>query len=227
MPAANVSVSALYFTPAPIPQPVTTHPRMWVTKGDIATLRTWAVPTNDVYQKGLRDMLTNAIKAYKLCFPNSQPGNPGTRPRRIRQGRQRLLRRVNVSTSPVNVVTDEHIFILAFFALIDPDSAARVTYAGYARDMIMYEMGRPCSATRRASLSATRCFALFNRSNNMGEALPLAVDWLQGVTDANDQPVTILSPQDKAIIRKVFMMWADDCLHAPAPTLPAIPIPSA
>ena len=65
--------------------------------------------------------------------------------------------------------------------------------------------------TPRAGASRTAQRAVSCRSPSSSL---LIVDWLQGVTDATGQPVTILTSSDKATIRKVFMMWADDCLNA-------------
>ena len=33
-----------------IPQPVPSHPRLWITTNDLPRLRSWATPTNPVYQ---------------------------------------------------------------------------------------------------------------------------------------------------------------------------------
>ena len=55
-------------------------------------------------------------------------------------------------------------------------------------------------------------FATYNRANGSGEQWPLIVDWIYNTTDAQGHP--ILTAGDKATIRNVFMMWANDCLNA-------------
>ncbi|MDB6140594.1 MAG: hypothetical protein JWO94_3666, partial [Verrucomicrobiaceae bacterium] len=71
MPAANVTDSAVYYTPQPIPQPVATHPRLWLTPADVQRLRGWAAPANPLYTSVMLPILNNAISDYNTkFFPN-------------------------------------------------------------------------------------------------------------------------------------------------------------
>ncbi len=82
MPAANTIVTANFYTPAPVPFPVTTHPRLWITQQDLPRLQGWASSGNVAYQ-GLTGALGTAISNYKQAFPgtalsatNPTPANP-------------------------------------------------------------------------------------------------------------------------------------------------------
>src|SRR5664279_3022750 len=46
-----------------IPQPVTSHPRLWITTNDLPRLRAWAMPTNPVYQ-ALLPVLAGTMNNY-------------------------------------------------------------------------------------------------------------------------------------------------------------------
>jgi hypothetical protein len=70
MPAASTTITAIFFTPLPIPQPVTTHPRLWVTTADLPRLRSWAANSNPMYG-GMAGVLGGAIGNYYACFPGA------------------------------------------------------------------------------------------------------------------------------------------------------------
>ena len=207
MPANNVTESAQFYTPPTLAQPVTSHPRLWVTTNDLPRLRRWANANNPVFQHGLKSVLATAIVAYHKCFPNGlNPASPYPD----------LGDDYGYSAAMItaDLVSEEHALTLAFFALVDTNAANRLQYAQMARQMLMYEMNEAAKGHTNGAPFRDPYFALFNRTHNVGEMWPLITDWLQGVTDANDQPVNILSAQDKLTIRNVFMMWANDCLNA-------------
>lgn len=201
MPAANVTVAASYFTPTPVPQPVADHPRLWINSSDVAALRARAdIVSNPVYAN-LRTLLSTCILNYNTqYFPNGQP-NPTNPDFGDVQGYSGLL-------------SEDHAVVLAFFALIDPDANARLLHAQRARDILMLAMNEAVKGHAAGQPFRDPMFAVYNRANAHSANWPLAVDWLQGVTDANGQPVTILSAADKKTIRDVFLIWANDCLNA-------------
>ena len=214
MPSGNVSEAAIFYTPPSLVSPVTTHPRLWITQNDLPRLRSWATPGNAVYQQGLRTTLNTALYAHGKCFPNGvQPAVPYPDAGDV-FGYSGAWISTNASTSLTDLLSEQHALVLAFFALIDPNPAARVQYAQKARQMFMYQMNEAVKGHLANAPFRDPIFAIYNRSNGNGEAWPLIADWLQGVTDGNGQPVAILDAADKLTIRNVFMMWGNDCLNA-------------
>jgi len=206
MPSANVTETALFSTPPPLVQTVTSHPRLWITPNDLPRLRSWANTNNPVFKQGLTAVLATAKKAYSLCFSNGLPVSPYPDSGDI----------YGYAGAGIysDLESEQHELTLAFFALMDSNVSNRLQYAQMARQMLMYEMNEAAKGHTNGQPFRDPFFALFNRTHTVGEMWPLIVDWLQGVTDAIGQPVTILTSSDKATIRKVFMMWADDCLNA-------------
>ncbi|QYM78147.1 putative Ig domain-containing protein [Horticoccus luteus] len=207
MPAANVTFTANYYTPPPLPAVVAGHPRLWLNQSDLPRLRSWATPSNTLYQQGLRSMLSLALHAYDLCFPNAQLASPYPD-----SGDINGYSGANIT--PSDMISEQHALTLAFFGLVDPDPAARLVYAQKARALFMYVINEAAKGHLKGAPFRDPIFSIYNRGNSSGECWPLLADWLQGVTDANGQPVAILTPQDKATIRSVFLLWADDCLNA-------------
>ncbi|MBI2513875.1 MAG: Ig-like domain-containing protein [Opitutae bacterium] len=207
MPSANVSITANFYTPPPLPTPVAGHPRLWLNQNDVPRLRSWAHSGNALYQQGLRSMLQLALHAHQLCFPDGVHAAVPYPDWGDNDG----YSGANVTT---NMVSEQHALTLAFFGLVDPDPLARVSYAQKARQMFMYVINEAAKGHQQGAPFRESLYPIYNRSNGSGECWPLLADWLQGVSDANGQPVTILTAQDKAAIRTAFLLWAEDCLNA-------------
>jgi hypothetical protein len=201
MSAANTTVSANYAVPPPatIPYPVTTHPRLWVTQNDLPRLRSWAVSTNPVYQQGMLPLLQQAVNYYQTQFFPGGVANPNYPDPGDVQG----------YSVPI---TEQVGTVLAFHSLIDPNPAARIQYAQYTRNLLMYAMNQAALGHLANAPFRDPSFAIYNRANGSGEQWPLMVDWIYNAVDAGGNP--ILTASDKATIRNVFMMWANDCLNA-------------
>jgi hypothetical protein len=198
-PTPSAAASA---TPTPgqslgaIPFPVASHPRLWVTQNDLPRLRSWATSGNQVYQQGLLSVLKTAVSLYNTeFFPGGQP-NPNYPDPGDTQGYTGYL-------------TEEYGLILAFNSLIDPNPSHRITYAQYARNMLMYAMNQAALGTLSGAPFRDPLFATYNRANGSGEEWPLIVDWIYDAADASGNP--ILTASDKLTIRNVFMMWAAAC----------------
>jgi hypothetical protein len=57
--------------------PVTSHPRLWLTTSDLPRLRSWATPSNPMYQNGLLVALNNAVITYNnQFFPSGVAASP-------------------------------------------------------------------------------------------------------------------------------------------------------
>ena len=220
MPAANVTLTATYKSstgsPSAIPQPVASHPRLWITTNDLPHLRAWAVASNPVYQ-ALRMVLTEANNNYTTQFYPKGVANPNWPDFGDTQGYTGLL-------------SEEHAFIFAFFSLIDPDPVQRGVYADRAANLIRVMMSEAAKGSSPNQPFRDRMFATYNRANASLASLPLAVDWIYNATGTNGQPV--LSPSDKLAIRNGFLVWANECLHAStaggdAPVLGVVNNPAA
>ena len=198
MPSSNLTVAATFYTPAPVPQPVTGHPRLWINASDVAALRARATPSNSVYQS-LRQVLATCANNYTTKFyPGGQP-NPSNPDFGDTQGYTGLI-------------TEQNALVFALFSLIDPDPTARIQHAQRARNIIMLAMNEAVKGHAAGQPFRDPMFALFNRANANSECWPLAIDWIYDAVDANNQP--ILTAADKKTIRDVFLIWANDCLNA-------------
>ena len=93
--------------------------------------------------------------------------------------------------------------LFAFGSLVDPDEAERKRDAARGRKLLMDEMQR-IDAKKLGDPLADPRIAVFNRSRWSGEAFGLAVDWLYPV----------LSKDDRALVRRVFLRWAEELLVA-------------
>ncbi len=174
--------------------PLTTHPRLWLTAADLPRLRGWATAANPLYKDGLRRALDQAIGIYdKDFFPGGKENatwpDPGTQ-------------------AWVGRSTEAYAQFFAFCSLIDPDPAARAQHAERARRLLMHVMNEAVKGVdpdrQHPGPFRSAVFATHDRANLWGEAWGVTVDWLY----------PSLSAADKATIRKVFMRWSDDLLHA-------------
>ncbi|PWU09485.1 MAG: hypothetical protein C5B50_27290 [Verrucomicrobia bacterium] len=203
MPSNNVTVAASYqFTgplPSTLPQPVSSHPRLWLTTNDLAKYRSWAVQTNPIYQQGLRIVIQQCVSDYQAQFFPGGVANTNYPDFGDTQGYTGLL-------------TEADAVILSFASLIDPDPVKRSQYAQYSRNLLMYALSQAALGTLANAPFRDPLFATYNRANGGGEDWPLAVDWIYSATDMNGQPV--LSAADKLTIRNAFMVWAGKCLTA-------------
>lgn len=200
MPSAATTVTATYAAPvASVPYPVSTHPRLWVTPGDVTRLQGWAVSSNPVYQSGMLPLVQQAYNLYTTqFFPGGSPNATYPDPGDV-QGYQGWL-------------TEQVGAILAFNSLIDPSITNRINYAVAARNILMYAMNQAALGHSSGAPFRDPMFAVYNRANGSGEQWPLIVDWIYNSKDAGGN--AILTSADKLTIRKVFMIWANDCLNA-------------
>jgi hypothetical protein len=196
MPASNTTVTANFYTPAPVPFPVSTHPRLWITQQDLPHLQSWATSSNVAYQ-GLQGALGAAIGNYNLAFPgaalgalNPTPANP--------------YPDFGDTQGYTGVLSEENAVILALNSLIDPSLTNRAQYAQAARNLLMYAMNQAALGQANGAPFRDPSFPIYNRASFTGHEWPLIVDWIY----------PILSASDKATIRTVFMTWANDCLTA-------------
>lgn len=186
-------------TSGQIPFPVASHPRLWITQSDLARLRNWATASNPIYQQGMLPLLSQAVSVYNTQFfpggvPNANYPDPGD------------------TQGYTGYLTEQYGIVLAFNSLIDPDPKARIQYAQYARNLLMYAMNIAALGHLSGAPFRDPMFAVYNRANGSGEQWPLIVDWIYNATDLNGNP--ILTATDKLTIRNVFLEWANDCINA-------------
>ncbi len=194
MPSQNAAVTAVFApnAPATIPQPVASHPRLWLTTNDLPRLRNWASATNPIYTQGILVLLNKAIHDYNTLFFPGGVANPNY-----------------PDPGDINgyggVLTENYVYIFGLNALIDPNPANRSQYAQYARNLIMYAMDQAVQGDLPGAPFRDPNFCIGNRANFFSETWPLIVDWLYDATDTNGVP--IFSATDKTTIRQVFLMW--------------------
>ncbi|HTI70093.1 MAG TPA: Ig-like domain-containing protein [Candidatus Limnocylindria bacterium] len=195
MPTAPTVVTAQTQSNTIVPQPVSSHPRLWVNTGDLPRLRSWANSTNPMYVNGFKPALTSAISTYNTkFFPNGQP-NP--------------VWPDGGSSNYELYDTEMYAEFFAFASLIDQDPVVRDQHAQRARNLLMYAINEAAKGVATSTNGVevpfrSPIFATYNRAGWWGEAWGLTVDWIY----------PYLSAQDKATIRSVFLRWSDDCLHA-------------
>ncbi len=179
--------------------PVTAHPRLWLTQSDLPRLRSWATPSNPMWQNGLLVALNNAVSIYNTQF------YPGGNPNPIWP---------DGGTSNFELYAAEaYAQFFAFMSLVDPSANARITHAVRARNLLMHAINTAVSGPEAASQPfRDPQFITFNRGNWWGEAWGLTVDWIYDAKDGNGDP--LLTDSDKATIRAVFMRWCNDLLTA-------------
>ncbi len=88
----------------------------------------------------------------------------------------------------------------AFLSLVDPDEAARADYAERARTLLMAVIGEAARGPAEGQPFRDPYFSLFDRSRWWGAGFPLTVDWIY----------PLLTTEDKATIRDVFLRWIDE-----------------
>jgi hypothetical protein len=142
-----------------IPQPVTGHPRLWITTNDLPRLRAWATPTNPVYQ-ALLPVLTSTVNNYATqYFPggiqNSNWPDFGD------------------SQGYTGLITEEDAFVLALFSLVDSNATQRAIYAQQAANLIRVAMTEAAKGTLVGAPFRDPTFAVYNRANATLETMPL------------------------------------------------------
>jgi hypothetical protein len=193
-----VSASEVRAASSGIPQPVTSHPRLWITTNDLPRLRSWATPTNQVYQ-ALLPVLTSTMNNYDTqYFPGGVQNT--TWPD------------LGDSQGYTGLITEEDAFVLALFSLIHSNATQRAIYAQHAANLIRVAMTEAAKGTLAGAPFRDTGFATYNRANATLETMPLAVDWIYNALGTNGQPV--LSAADKLTIRNGFIAWAEQCRHA-------------
>jgi hypothetical protein len=198
MPQATAMVTANFYAPAPIPFPVATHPRLWITQADLPRLQGWANSGNPIYVSQTT-VLNTAVNHYYQYFPGSTMSAKNPAPASNypdlgdTQGYEGLL-------------TEDDAAVLAFNSLIDPNPANRILYAQAARNILMYGLNQAALGPSVGVPFRDPQFCTFNRASLTGYEWALTVDWIYNATDANNNP--ILTAADKAVIQNVFMMWA-------------------
>ena len=140
----------------------------------------------------MRERLPNAV------FPNGAP-NP-------------VYPDLGDSQGYTGLLSEQYMMVFALNALIDPSASARMQYAQYAHDLMMYAMNQAVQGPLANAPFRDPTFPIYNRASFTSEAWPLTLDWLYDATNASGQ--LIFSAQDKATIRSVFMIWAGECLTA-------------
>jgi hypothetical protein len=177
----------------PKPSPVTTHPRLWITAEDLPRLRGWATDDNSLWRDGLLALAEQRRAIMDAgTVPAEDTGGYGWEP----------------------YPTENYAELFAFVSLIHPDKAERADYAERARTLLMYVMNEAVKGPAAEGTPFRDPFFVAPHSNRArwwGEAYALTVDWIYPV----------LSAEDKATIRTVFLRWCEEIVtegyHHPEP----------
>jgi hypothetical protein len=185
------------------PTPADIHPRLWLTNSDLPRLRSWATEANPLWRDGLALLAARAkTEMDEGRVPDQDCGNVGYE----------------------EYPTEMYAELFAFLSLVDNDADARADYAARARTLLMHIMQEavkgPASAENYTCNESQQYppfrhpdFATEDRDRIRyhGEAFPLVVDWIY----------PILSAEDKATIRAVFLRWSQEVIergyHHPVP----------
>jgi hypothetical protein len=180
-------------TPA---NPVTSHPRLWLTEADLPRLRGWATEDNPVWQEGVAVLAEQAVAEMDAgTVPNEDEG----------------------SYLWEEFPTESYAEFFTFLSLVHPDEATRQDYAGRARTLLMHAIGEAAKGQGESETPFRQPdFATNDRSRWWGECWALAVDWIY----------PILSADDKTTIREVFLRWSDEIVqtgyHSPGDDDPSL-----
>jgi hypothetical protein len=162
------------------------HPRLWIRAADVESLRRRAVGDNPMWSRVIVPRTEEANRAYEQSyFPGGKPARPWPDP----------------GASGGGGKTESVALQLAFYALVAPDAGARDRAARRARDLLMYVMAEIDAGGPATGFRAER-FPVGDRFRYAGEQWALVVDWLY----------ERLTAADLAVIRRVFLRWAE--MHA-------------
>jgi hypothetical protein len=168
-----------------VSQEVTSHPRLFFRTEDLSRLRSWAVPSNPVYQEGLAVL---AQQAKADMDAGRVPGDDAA----------------NGGTTYVDYPAEAYAELFAFLSLVSPDPPARDDYARRARTLLLYVITRAAQGAAEGQPYRDPEFSTNDRSRWHGEGFGLTVDWIY----------PSLTADDKAAIRQVFLRWIGEDLNA-------------
>jgi len=94
--------------------------------------------------------------------------------------------------------------LFAFMSLISSDQSSRDDYAQRSRTLLMHVINEAVKGPSDGQPFRDPDFSIRERSRWWGEAYALTVDWIY----------PYLSSTDKSTIRKVFLRWIDENIHA-------------
>jgi hypothetical protein len=170
------------------------HPRLWITPEDLPRLRGWVTLANPLWRDGLAVAVKQAVATYdKEFFPGGQESPSWPDP-----GNDNWTQKA----------TEAYAELFAFMSLVDPRPEVRAKHAERARRLLMHAIREASKGVdndpQNPAPFRARALAVYNRANWWGEGWGLTVDWIYGALDASD----------KALIRKVFLRWADENVNA-------------
>jgi gliding motility-associated-like protein len=163
------------------------HPRLMVNTSDLPTLRSWATSSNPFYQQGIKSLAQTVMgQVQSGIIPAQDNGGSGYSYH----------------------FTEGYAHLLAFMALVEPDQTLANSYRTTAINLLMYiidiaDQGVLTSGTTEQLRFRRLSFSTSDRSRWIGQAFPLAVDWLYNY----------LSVDQKRKIRRVFIRWAEENLQ--------------
>mmetsp|Transcript_23545 Transcript_23545/g.39451 ORF Transcript_23545/g.39451 Transcript_23545/m.39451 type:complete len:662 (+) Transcript_23545:265-2250(+) len=181
---------------SPVPQPVISHPRLWITVDDLPALRARAVSSNPMYQIGFLPGLQSALDKVTTQWSLTTYGGSGT-PLDTWED--------TGSTNWERDCTEAYALYFALAALIQSNNTNALFYASISRDLLMYVINQALSGPGPSYQEPS--FSTYNRAAYWGEAFGLTFDWLQYFPG-------LITSTDKANVRAVFLQWCAILLEA-------------
>jgi hypothetical protein len=115
-----------------------------------------------------------------------------------------VARKDNGGEAWTHHVSENYAQLFAFMSLVENSAAKRKDYAQRARKLLMTVIDQAIKGPSRGDRFRVPRFATYDRSRWWAEAFPLTVDWIYDS----------LTAKDKAKIRKVFLRWTAENMHA-------------
>jgi hypothetical protein len=142
----------------------TSHPRLWVTAGDLPRLRSWTTSGNAVW----RDGLAAALQRVRLVVDGGAAADDG-------------------SSGWVEDPVESDAELLAFGSLVDPLPDERAQDAERARRLLMHGIAAAAQGPKDGAAYRDPSFSIDDRSRWWGEGWALTVDWIYPILTVGDK----------------------------------------
>jgi hypothetical protein len=148
------------------PEPVAGHPRLWITRDDVARLRADATDDNPAWRDGLAPAAARAKQS--MDDGEVRKGDGG---------------------GEAYEVTWSETFaeLFAFLSLVSPHSADRADYGSRARRLLMRVIDEAAKGPAEDKPFRSPGFSIRDRSRWAGEAFALTLDWAYPYFSADDK----------------------------------------
>ena len=142
----------------------TSHPRLWITAGDLPRLRGWTTSANPVWSDGV----AKALARVRGVVDSGAAPDDGT---------------AGWVENPV----ESNAELLAFGSLVDPQPADRAKDADRAHRLLMTGISAAVKGPKEGAAFRDPSFSIDDRSRWWGEGWALTVDWIYPILTSADK----------------------------------------